>query len=95
MNARQKAKKYKKLYYRLYNSNINFTVTPVRYHTVRVNRSVPKEVALPCIEDNNYIKECISRDMAKEIMPYVRVNMEYEPRSCCYIFAGTLRIIEN
>lgn len=94
MNARQKAKKYKKLYYQLLNSPINFTVNTVKFHTVMTKRVIPEEVALPCLTDNNYVKETIARDMAKEIMPYVRIKTQYEPTTCSYVVAGMIRICD-
>ena len=94
MNARQKAKKYKKLYHQLLGSPINFTVNTVNYHTVMVKRSIPQEVALPCITDDNYIRESMSWDLAREIMQHVKICTQYEPMTCSYTFAAMLRICD-
>lgn len=94
MNARQKAKKYKRLYHQLLASPINFTVNTVNYHTVMAQKSIPEEVALSCIKDDTYIRESLSRVMVKEIMPYIKINTQYEPRNCSYTFAAMLRIVD-
>lgn len=95
MNARQKAKKYKRLYnsIRKYTMPVNFNT--VNFHTVAVKRSIPGDVALPCIEDGNYIRETISRDMAKVIEPYIIINTQYNPGSGTYEFDAKLTIVDH
>ena len=94
MNARQKAKKYKKLYNQLLNSAPICEIRTVNFHTLRIEKIIPEEVALSCINDGYYIKEWMSREMADKIMQYIRINTQYDPTTCSYKFAGTIRICD-
>jgi len=96
MNARQKAKYYKRKYEELANMPLpKFTVNNYKVDTLRFQRLYPD--ALIVNGDENKIIDIITRDLANELVSqmdkYVIVKSCFEPHLNQYKFVGEIKVV--
>ena len=97
MNARQKAKKYKRMYEALLNQSVPFKVEQHKIDTLRVERFYPK--ALIIQENSNYLREVIVKDIAQDLASNLDKYMDYKtefcPRINKYRFHGEIKVVDR
>lgn len=96
MNARQKAKYYKRKYEELANMPLpKFTVTNYKIDKLRFQRFYPE--LLIKSEDEQRMTDIITRDlaieMASQLWKYVTVKSNYEPLLNQYKFIGEVEVV--
>lgn len=97
MNARQKAKKYKRMYEKLLNQPVKFNMEQSNIRTLKFERFYPK--ALVVDEYSSYFRKVIAKDIAYDIASklekYIDYNIEFCPHVNSYRFSGKIKIVEN
>ena len=97
MNARQKAKKYKRMYEALLKSPIRFEVEQHKIDTLRFERFYPE--ALITQENSSYLREVIVKDIAQGLASnldkYIDYNTEFCPRINKYRFYGEIKVVDR
>lgn len=97
MNARQKAKKYKRMYEALLNQPVRFKVEQHKIDTLRFERFYPE--ALIIQENSSYLQEIIVKDIAQGLVSsldkYIDYNMEFCPHINKYRFYGEIKLIDR
>lgn len=96
MNARQKAKHFKKLYERMaYNQPTNLQVHNFNTSTILACTSVPYAM-VDALKDSEYteaIKSQLAHELAKELKDKMNITVVDQPRQCIYRVYGTVRVI--
>lgn len=96
MNARQKAKHYKKLYERMaYNQPTNLQVHNFKTSIIKACKWVPYERA-EILQDSEYmevIKNELAHDLAKELKKTMDIAVDDYPPMCVYKVYGTVRVV--
>ena len=97
MNARQKAKKYKRMYEKLLNSPVQFKVEQHKIDTLRVERSYPGHVIMQ--DNSNDLQELIvsdiAHDLASNLVKYVNYRIEHLPEQNRYRFIGEIKVVDR
>ena len=97
MNARQKAKKYKRMYEALLNQPVKFNVEQHKIDTLRFERFYPS--ALIMHADNSYLREVIVKDIAQGLASsldkYIDYYMEFCPHINKHRFCGEIKIVSR
>ena len=91
MNARQKAKKYKRMYEALLAQSVEFKVEQHKIDTLRFERFYPEELATL-----DYCRETIFRDIAQclasNLDKYLNYYTEFCPHVGQYRFYGEINL---
>lgn len=97
MNARQKAKRYKRLYEELVNRPVEFKVEQHKIDRLRFARRYPKYLVID--ENNNYFKEVVLKDiaysLAESLDKYMDYHTEFCPHTNEYCFVGEIKVVEK
>lgn len=97
MNARQKAKRYKRMYKELVNKPVKITVEQHKIDRIRLKRLYPKHLVID--ENSSYFKEVILKDIAldlvKSLDKYVDYHTEFCPHTNEYLFVGEIKVVEK
>ena len=97
MNARQKAKKYKRMYEALLKQPVRFKVEQHKIDTLRFERFYPE--ALIAQGDSSYVREAIVKDitqgLASSLDKYINYNTEFCPHINKYRFYGEIRVVDR
>ena len=97
MNARQKAKKYKRMYEELLRKPVRFKMGRHKIDTLRFERFYP--AALVTQEYSDYLREVIVKDIAQGIASsldkYIVYNTKFCPNINKYRFYGEIKIVES
>ena len=97
MNARQKAKKYKRMYEELLKQPVEFKVEQYKIDTVRFERHYP--TALVMRNNNEYFRHCIIKDiahsLAERLDKYVDCYTEFCPHTNEYRICGEIKIVDR
>lgn len=97
MNARQKAKKYKRMYEQLLNKPVKYKVEQQKVDTLRFERFYPKELVVQ--PNDSYFQEVITRDIAKEMVNSLDKYMDYYTEFCPHInkyrFYGEIKFVRR
>ena len=95
MNARQKAKKYKRMYEELLNKHIEVKMEQHKIDTLRFDRFYPE----PLIANANssYLREVIVKDIAQDLVSkldkYIDYRTEFCPDINKYHFYGKIDVV--
>ena len=96
MNARQKAKKYKRMYEALLNQPVKFKVEEHKIDTLKFERFYPAELIMH--EDNSYLREVIVKDIAQclasSLDEYIDYYMEFCPCINKHRFYGEIKVVK-
>ena len=97
MNARQKAKKYKRINEALLNQPVKFKVEQYKIDTLGFERFFyPKD---PILQNDNCLQEVIAEDIAQGIAnnlyKYIDYNIEFCPHINMHRFYGEIKILER
>ncbi len=97
MNARQKAKKYKRMYEALLKSPVKFKVEQHKIDTLRFERFYPEAVIAQ--EDSSYLREVmvknIAESLASSLDKYIDYNIEFCPHINKYRFYGEIKVVDR
>lgn len=97
MNARQKAKKYKRMYEKLLKQPVKFKVDQHRIDTLKFELLYPEELIMR--GNSNYLREVIFRDIAQNIAndldKYVEYYTEFCPHINKYRFYGEIKVVSR
>ena len=97
MNARQKAKRYKRMYEELLKQHVEFKVERYRIDTVRFERRYPTVIITP--DKVDYLKHCIVKDiaysLAKSLDKYIDYHTEFCPHTNEYCMRGEIKIVSQ
>ena len=98
MNARQKAKKYKRMYEALLKSPVKFKVEQHKIDTLRFERFYPEPLIAQ--KNSSYLQEIMAKDIAKGIIEsglgeYIDYHIEFCPHINMYRFCGEIKIVNN
>lgn len=97
MNARQKAKKYKRMYEELLKQHIEFKVEQYKIDTMRFKRRYP--AALVMQDDTNYFRHCVVKDiahsLAERLDKYIDYRTEFCPHTNEYWFVGEIKVVDK
>lgn len=97
MNARQKAKKYKRMYEALLNQPVKFNVEQHKIDTLKFERLYPEALIIP--ENNSYLREVIVKDLAQDLVSnldkYVNYHTEFCPITNMYRFYGEIDVVDR
>lgn len=95
MNARQKAKKYKKLYESMQRQPINVHVHSFQTSTIKACVSLPYEMQKYQAESEymELIKNQLAHELAKELREKMDITVDDYPPQCAYKVYGTVRVV--
>lgn len=95
MNARQKAKRYKKLYESMKQQPLNIQVHNFKTSTIKACTCVPYEMVKyqPESEYMEVIKNKLAHEIAKEIREKMDISVDDYPPQCIYKVYGTVRVV--
>lgn len=97
MNARQKAKKYKRLYEELLKQPVRFNVEQYKIDTVRFERLYPE--ALIAQGNSSYLREVVVKDIAQHLAnsldKYIDYHAEFCPHVNKYRFYGEIKVVDR
>jgi len=93
MNARQKAKKFKRMYEELLKQPVTIKVEQHKIDTLRFERRYPK--ALVMSNYNSYFQHCMAKDLAEKLDKYIDYHMEFCPHTNEYRFVGEIKVVEK
>lgn len=82
MNARQKAKKYKRMYEQLLNQPVKFKVEQHKIDTLKFERFYPKELVIPLM-NSRYLQEMIMKDIVQDLR--LDKYIDYYTEFCSYM----------
>lgn len=99
MNARQKAKYYKRKYEETKKEKIVPKVIVSKYHvdTLKAARLCPKSL----IENNgenidiDIVTRALAQNLASQADKYMTITTNYEPSLLSYIICGEIKIVSN
>ena len=96
MNARQKAKKYKRMYEVLLNQPVRFKKEQHKIDTLKFERFYPE--ALIVRENSSYVREVIVKDIAQGLASsldkYIFYHTEFCPHINKYRFYGEIKVVD-
>lgn len=96
MNARQKAKRYKRMYEELVNKPVKITVEQHKIDRLKFKRAYPRHVVVD--ENSSYFKEVILKDIAldlvKSLNKYIDYHTEFYPDTNEYCFVGEIKVVK-
>lgn len=99
MNARQKAKKYKRMYEKLLRQPVSFKVEQHKIDTVRFERFYPE--ALIDQGNTSYLRKVLDKDIALAIASgigdgkYVDLRTEFCPHINKYRVYGEIKVVNR
>lgn len=97
MNARQKAKKYKRMYEELLKQPVNFKVEQHKIDTLRFKRYYP--AGLVAEEGGSYFRHCLVKDvaygLAENLDKYINYYTEFCPHKNEYCFVGEIKVVSR
>lgn len=97
MNARQKAKKYKRMYEELVNKPVKFKVEQHKIDTLRFVRRYPTELVMQ--NNSSYFRHCVVKDiahsLAERLDKYMKYHTEFCPHTNDYCFMGEIKVVEK
>ena len=97
MNARQKAKKYKRMYEALLNQPVKIKVEQHKIDTLRFERFYPAAVIAQA--DNIHWREAIVRDLAQDLVSSLNKYVDYHTEFCSHInkyrFYGEIKVVNR
>jgi len=98
MNARQKAKKYKRMYEALLKSSVKFKVDEHKIDTFRCERFYPEALVLSAKKESaDYLRQIIVKDIAEGLAnnldKYIDYHTEFCPHLNKYRFSGEIKIV--
>ena len=95
MNARQKAKRYKKLYENLQKQPIQVQVHNFKTSIIKASKLVPYTMALNLqkSEYREFIENELACELAKELKETMDIVVEDYPPQCVYKVHGTVRVV--
>ena len=97
MNARQKAKKYKRMYDELLRQPVKYTVEQHKIDTVRFERRLPE--SLVTLGNSDYLRHCIVKDiangLAEHLDKYITCYTEFCPHTNDYRICGEIKVVER
>lgn len=95
MNARQKAKKYKKLYESMQKQPLNVHVHNFQTSTIKACILLPYEMQKYQAESEcmELIKNKLAHELAKELKEKMDIVVEDYPPQCVYKVYGTVRVV--
>lgn len=97
MNARQKAKYYKRKYEMLLKQPIQFKVEQHKIDTLRFERFYPD--ALIVQEKGDYLREIVVKDIAQGLASsldkYIDYRTEFCPHINKYRFLGEIKVVDR
>jgi hypothetical protein len=97
MNARQKAKRYKRMYEELVNKPVKITVEQHKIDRLRFKRVYPRYLVID--ENSSYFKEVILKDIAfdlvKSLDKYIDYHTEFYLDTNEYCFVGEIKVVEK
>ena len=97
MNARQKVKKYKRLYEEFLNHPIKFTTEQYKIDILRFEELYPEEFIAE--SHSNYVREIITKDIAQSLASsldkYIDYKTEFCPDTNKYRFSGEIKVINR
>lgn len=98
MNARQKAKKYKRMYEALLKKPIEFKVEHHKIDTVRFERFYPYFES-SILEDEDYLRNVIANDIADCLMDdkdkYIEFHIEFCPHINRYRLCMEIKVVNK
>jgi len=97
MNARQKAKYYKRKYEELAANQYVPKITEVHHRiaTVYVSRKVPTFLVTKEEDTFRHVKEALLREMADNLDPYVTYSSDYNNDRRYYMYTAKLDVVEK
>lgn len=99
MNARQKAKHYKKLYERLQQQQVKFQVQNLKTHIIKAKIKVPYKMAYELTDNQQeseymeVIKNKLSHEIAMELKERMNIDIIDYPPECVYKVYGSVRVV--
>ena len=97
MNARQKAKHYKKLYERMQKQPVNFQVHNFKTSIIKSAVCLPYEMAKTLetseLGEVDFIKSKLASDLAERIKEAMDITVVDYPPQCVYTVYGTVRVV--
>lgn len=97
MNARQKAKRYKRMYEELVNKPVKITVEQHKIDRLRFERRYPRELVMQ--NYNGYFQHCIIKEivysLAEDLDKYIDYRTEFDPVTNMYRFVGEIKVVER
>ena len=97
MNARQKAKKYKRMYEALLNQPVKFKIEQHKIDRLRFERFYPKELVAE--ENSSYLREIVVKDVAQSLASsldkYIDYYTEFCPSINKYRFCGEIKVVDR
>lgn len=97
MNARQKAKKYKRMYETLLRQPIQFKVEQHKIDRLKFERYYPK--GFITLEDKDYLREVMVRDvtqsLAESLAQYIDYDVEFCPHRNMYRIVGEIKVVDK
>lgn len=98
MNARQKAKKYKRMYEELLKQSVQFKVEQYKIDTVRFKSHYPT-AELVMQDDSSYFRHCVVKDiahsLAESLDKYIDYYTEFCPHINEYWFVGEIKVVSR
>lgn len=95
MNARQKAKKYKRMYEELLKQPVNFKVERHKIDTLKFKRHYPTKLIVQ--DGSNYFRHCVVKDiaysLAESLDKYINYHIEFCPDRNEYCFVGEIKVV--
>ena len=97
MNARQKAKHYKKLYERMQKQPVKFQVhnfkTSIIKSAVCVPYGLAKTLETSDLGEVDFIKTKLASDLAKGLKETMDIKVVDYPQQCAYTVYGIVRVV--
>lgn len=97
MNARQKAKKYKRMYEELLNSPVKFEMKQYKIDTLKFERFYPEGLIREV--NSSYLREVIVKDVAQGLASnlgkYVNCKTEFCPHINKYRIYGEIKVVDR
>ena len=101
MNARKKAKKYKRMYEELVKQPqpIRYKIERSKIDTLRFERLYPGPEAIIFMENSNYLREVIAKDialsLASSLDKYIDYHTEFCPHINQYRIWGEIKVVDR
>ena len=97
MNARQKAKYYKKKYEELLKVPVKYTATTYKVDTIRFTRLYPEFLVTEDMA--GYLRNTLKKDICNELVDtlgsYVDVQMNWDPHNNSYRVDAALDVVRK
>lgn len=97
MNARQKAKKYKRMYEAFLKSPVRFKVEEHKIDTLRFERFYSEELIAQ--ENSSYLREVMVKDIAEGLASSLDKYIDYKTEFCPHInkyrFYGEIKVVDK